>query len=160
MEKLTRDVTDVTGLDPSIAKAAIGHVLLFLRNEAPQGHVAEFIDKMPKAREAVEAAAARGDGGVTMAIEGMTSFMGRGRVDTNILAGRLANLGLDEGQIMALVSEIVDRAEDLLGAEGVERIRSLLPMLGERLGTTAPVKEAQPEPTVAPESEAAPEARV
>ena len=66
MEKLTRDVTDVTGLEPSIAKAAIGHVLLFLRNEAPEGHIAEFIDKMPKAHEAVEAAAASGDGGVTV----------------------------------------------------------------------------------------------
>ena len=99
MELLTTNVMDATGLDPAIAKAAIGQVLLFLRGEAPLGHVAEFIDKMPGAHEAVEAAAAHGDGGVTAAIEGMTSFMGRGRADTNILAGRLVDLGLDETQI-------------------------------------------------------------
>ncbi|QGM45985.1 hypothetical protein [Methylocystis heyeri] len=148
MEKLTTDVMDATGLDPSIAKAAIGHVLLFLRNEAPQGRVAEFIDKTPKAQEAIEAAAAHGDGGVTVAIEGMTSFMGRGRADTNILAGRLANLGLDERQIMALVSRIVSRAEILLGPEDAARIKSLLPMLDERLGI-APAHEARPDPGMA-----------
>jgi len=45
MELLTTNVMDATGLDPTIAKAAIGQVLLFLRSEAPLGHVAEFIDK-------------------------------------------------------------------------------------------------------------------
>jgi hypothetical protein len=148
MEKLTTDVMDAAGLDPSIAKAAIGHVLLFLRNEAPQGRIAEFIDKTPKAQEAIEAAAARGDGGVTVAIEGMTSFMGRGRADTNILAGRLANLGLDERQIMALVNRIVSRVETLLGPDDAARIRSLLPMLDERLGM-APEHEARPQPGMA-----------
>jgi hypothetical protein len=148
MEKLTTDVMDAAGLDPSIAKAAIGHVLLFLRNEAPQGRIAEFIDKTPKAQEAIEAAAARGDGGVTVAIEGMTSFMGRGRADTNILAGRLANLGLDERQVMALVSRIVSRAETLLGPDDAARIRSLFPMLDERLGI-APEHEARPQPGMA-----------
>jgi hypothetical protein len=138
MEKLTRDVTDVTGLEPAIAKAAIGHVLLFLRNEAPQGHVAEFIDKMPTAREAVEAAAASGDGGVTAVIEGMTSFMGRGRADTNILAGRLMNLGLTGKQIVSLVDEMLSRAETLVGPEGAAKIRAILPALGERVDQPAP----------------------
>jgi hypothetical protein len=137
MEKLTKDVMDTTGLEPSIAKAAIGYVLLFLRDEAPQGHIAEFIDKMPKAREAVEAASARGDGGVTVAIEGLTSLMGRGRFDTNILAGRLMNLGLDEKQIVGLIRETLSRAEDLLGADGVARIRQALPSLEERLAASA-----------------------
>jgi len=58
MELLTTNVMDTTGLDPATAKAAIGHVLLFLRGEAPLGHVSEFIDRVPGAREAVAAAAA------------------------------------------------------------------------------------------------------
>jgi hypothetical protein len=147
MEKLTRDVTDVTGLEPSIAKAAIGHVLLFLRNEAPEGHIAEFIDKMPKAHEAVEAAAASGDGGVTAAIEGMTSFMGHGRVDTNILAGRLLNLGLNQRQIVDLVNEVLSRAESVVGAEGAAKIRKILPALNERLSQTLPPAAQDTQPT-------------
>jgi hypothetical protein len=132
MELLTTNVMDATGLDSAIAKAASGQVLLFLRSEAPLGHVAEFIDKMPGAHEAVEAAAAHGDGGVTAAIEGMTSFMGWGRADTNILAGRLMNLGLDETQIKGLVNQILARAEGAVGAEGAAKIRAILPALDER----------------------------
>jgi hypothetical protein len=142
MELLTTNVTDATGLDPAIAKAAIGHVLLFLRNEAPQGHVAEFIDKMPGAHAAVEAAAAHGDGGVTAAIEGMTSFMGWGRADTNILAGKLLNLGLDEKQIMTLVNQKLARAEAVVGAEGAAKIRAILPALDERFDRKAGAADA------------------
>ena len=50
-------------------------VTVFLRDEVPEGHVAEFIDKMPQAHEAVQAAAAMGDGGVTQAIEALTSLL-------------------------------------------------------------------------------------
>ncbi len=158
MEKLTKDVTDVTGLEPSIAKAAVGHVLLFLRSEAPEGHVAEFIDKMPKAHEAVEAAFASGDGGVTAAIEGMTSFMGHGRADTNILAGRLMNLGLNQRQIVDLVNEVLARAESLVGAEGAAKIRAILPALNERFGPTpaSAADEIQPPPPSVEQSQATP----
>jgi hypothetical protein len=62
----------------------------------------------------------------------MTSFMGRGRADTNILAGRLMNLGLDETQIKGLVNQILARAEGAVGAEGAAKIRAILPALDER----------------------------
>jgi hypothetical protein len=138
METLTTNVMNVTGLDPTVAKAAIGHVLLFLRDKAPEGHVAEFIDKMPQAHEAVAAALATGDT-VTVAIEGMRSFMGHGRPDLNILAGRLEGLGLSEDQIRSLLNEVTLRAETLIGPEGVERIKQILPALEERSS-----REAEP----------------
>jgi hypothetical protein len=62
----------------------------------------------------------------------MTSFMGRGRADTNILAGRLLNLGLDETQIKGLVTQILGRAEAAVGTEGAAKIRAILPALDER----------------------------
>jgi hypothetical protein len=142
MEELSRRVVEATTLEPSIAKAAIGHVLLFLRDKVPEGHVAEFIDKMPGAREAVAAAQATGDGGVTQAIEGMTSFMGHGRADLNILVGKLANLGLTEAQSQRLLEETLARAKALIGEEGVARIRALLPALAERSGATPPPSDA------------------
>jgi len=137
METLTSDILEATGLDPAIATAAIGHVLLFLKDEAPESRVADFIDSTPKAREAVDAAVASGDAGVTQVIEGMTSFIGRGRADTNILVGKLQNLGLDAKQIKDLIVRVVSHADSLLGAEDAARIRGILPAIDERLGRTA-----------------------
>jgi hypothetical protein len=142
MEELTRRVIDATALEPSIAKAAIGHVLLFLRDQAPGGRVGEFIDKMPGAREAVAAAQATGDGGLTQAIEGMTSFMGHGRADLNMLVGKLANLGLTPSQSESLLEETLSRAEALIGPEGVANIKAMMPELAARSGPLAPQDKA------------------
>jgi hypothetical protein len=138
MEELSRRVVEKTALDPAIAKAAIGHVLMFLRDEVPDGLVGEFIDKMKGAREAVAAAQARGDGGVTQAIDGLTSLMGHGRADLNSLIGKLANLGLSEAQSRSLLEEILARAEILIGTEGVAKIRAMLPAIAERSGMASP----------------------
>ena len=126
METLTTNVMAATGLDPAIGKAAIGHVLLFLRDEVPEGHVAEFIDNTPEAHEAVKAATATDDGGVTALIGGLESLWGHGRADVNILYGKLMNLGLDETQIMSLVKELVSQAETLIGADGLARVMRIL----------------------------------
>lgn len=143
MEQLTDRVVQTTSLEPSIAKAAIGMVLMFLRDEVPEGRVAEFIDKMPGARAAVAAAQAKGDGGVTQLIEGFTSLMGHGRADLNILTGKLANLGVTETQARQLLDETLTRAEALIGAEGAAKIRAMLPERAMRSGVVTP----QPEPT-------------
>lgn len=135
MEELARRVEAATSLDPAIAKAAIGHVLLFLRDKVPEGNVGEFIDSTPRAREYVAAAQASGDSGVTQAIEALRSFMGFGRADLNILAGKLANLGLSETQIEGLVREILARADMLIGPEGVAKVREILPALAQRSAT-------------------------
>jgi hypothetical protein len=137
VETLTYTILDATGLEPAVAKAAMGHVLLFLQSEAPQSRVAEFIGGNPQAREAVEAALATGDGGVTAVLEGMTAFIGRGRADTNILVGKLQNLGLNEKQIRGLAAQVMSRAEVLVGAEGAARIKDALSALDQRLGRTA-----------------------
>lgn len=142
MEQLTDRAIQTTSLEPSIARAAIGMVLMFLRDEVPEGRVAEFIDKMPGARAAVAAAQAKGDGGVTQAIEGLTSFMGHGRADLNILIGKLANLGVTETQARQLLQETLVRAEALIGPEGAAKIRAMLPEIDMRSGVTPP----QPEP--------------
>jgi hypothetical protein len=117
-------------------------VLMFLRDEVPEGRVAEFIDKMPGARAAVAAAQARGDDGVTQVIEGLTSFMGHGRADLNILIGKLANLGVTETQARQLLDETLTRAEVLIGPEGAAKIRAMLPQMAMRSGVVPP----QPEP--------------
>ncbi len=127
MQSFTDSLIAATGLDASIAKAAIGHVLLFLRDATPQGRVAEFVASTPQAEEAVAAAEATEDRNLTQVIEGLTRYTGYGRADVNILVGRLLRLGLDETQIRKLLDETLSRAEHLMGAEGVREIREILP---------------------------------
>ncbi|MGJ0452045.1 MAG: hypothetical protein ACR65T_02270 [Methylocystis sp.] len=132
MEELTSNVVSETKLDPTVAKAALGLVLGFLRDEDTTGNMQIMIAKMPRAQQDIEAAQSVGDGGVTQVIEGMTSFIGHGRADVNILAGQLEKLGISEAQTDALVREVLKRAENILGAEGAEKIRNILPALRER----------------------------
>ncbi|HEY8124303.1 MAG TPA: hypothetical protein VIF88_02635 [Methylocystis sp.] len=132
MEKLTSNVVSETKLDPTVAKAAIGLVLSFLRDKDTTGNMQVMIAKMPRMQQDIEAAQSVGDGGVTQAIEGMTSFIGRGRADVNILAGQLEKLGISEAQTDALVRQVINRAADILGPEGAEKIRNILPALRER----------------------------
>ncbi len=132
MEELTTNVVAETKLDPTIAKAAIGLVLSFLRDEDKTGNMQVMIAKMPRAQEAIDTAQYTGDGGVTQVIEGMSSFVGHGRADLNILAGQLEKLGISEAQTDALLRAVLKRAENILGADGVEKIRSILPALRQR----------------------------
>ena len=134
MDEFITGLAAATHLDPMIAKPAIGYVLLFLRDKAPQGRIAQFIDETPQVHEAVAAAVVAGDGGLTPITELLASFIGQGPADINILAGKLIKLGLDESQITALIEETLSRAEDLIGVEGVREIREIL---AERAGREA-----------------------
>ncbi|MGA9598744.1 MAG: hypothetical protein WBS22_00515, partial [Methylocystis sp.] len=127
MQNFIDSVIAATGLDASIAKAAIGHVLLFLRDKAPEGRIAEYVSNTPQAQEAIAAAAATEGGGLAQIIEGLTRFVGHGRADVNVLVGRLIGLGLDEKQIRKLLDATLSRAEDLIGAAGVREVREILP---------------------------------
>ncbi len=128
MQDFTDSLIAATGLDASIANAAAGHVLLFLRDKAPQGQVAEYVSKTPQAQQAIAAAEANEDGRLTQIIEGLTGFMGHGRADVNILLGKLIGLGLDEKQIRRLLdAATLSRAEDLIGVAGAREIREILP---------------------------------
>ena len=127
MQDFTDDLIAATELDASIANAAVGDVLLFLRDRAPQGRVAEYVSGSPQAQEAIAAAKATEDASLNQIIERLTRFMGHGRADVNVLVGKLVGLGLDDNQIRELLDATLSRAEDLIGAAGVQEIREVLP---------------------------------
>jgi hypothetical protein len=54
------------------------------------------------------------------------------RADLNILAGKLSNLGLTQAQSERLLAEVLARADMLIGADGVAKIRAILPALDQR----------------------------
>lgn len=127
MDELISRVSASLGVDAELARTAVGHVLAFLQKELPEGPVAEFIEKVPGAREVVDAVAEKGEGGSSSLLGGLLNngLMG--------LAGKLNAAGLDMGQIQKLGHEIFGYAETLLGKEKVQQIASSVPGLSQFL---------------------------
>lgn len=126
MDELLARVTAAIGVEEGVAKAAIGHVLGFLHKEIPEGPVAELLEKLPGARESIEAAdAAPGEGGLGGLMGGMGGLMG--------LAGKLNGLGLDMGQIQTLAKEVLAHGEGLIGKDNVQKIAGSIPGLSQFL---------------------------
>ncbi len=137
MKELITRVSEATGLDDATAQTAIGHVLAFMLDHAGASNVAELVGKIPGAHQAIEAAAATSDAGVTAAIGAVKGVLGFGKIDMNILSGKLGNLGLNEKQIRALLKEVFAYAESLIGKDGVAKIYSAMPHLSQFMGETA-----------------------
>ena len=127
MDELIARVSTSLGVDAVLAKTAVGHVLAFLHKELPEGPVAEFIEKVPGARDIVDAVAEKEDGAGSSILGGLLNngLMG--------LAGKLNAAGLDMGQIQKLGHEIFAYAETLLGKEKVQQIASSVPGLSQFL---------------------------
>lgn len=127
MDELIARVSASLGVDAEQAKTAIGHVLAFLHKELPEGPVAEFIEKVPGARDLVDAVADKSDGAGASLLGGLlnSGLMG--------LAGKLNAAGLDMGQIQKLGHEIFAYAETLLGKEKVQQIANSVPGLSQFL---------------------------
>jgi len=127
MDELIARVSTSLGVDAELAKTAVGHVLAFLHKELPEGPVAEFIEKVPGARDIVDAVAEKEDGAGSSILGGLLNngLMG--------LAGKLNAAGLDMGQIQKLGHEIFAYAETLLGKEKVQQIASSVPGLSQFL---------------------------
>ncbi len=124
MHPLTRDVIYATGLRREIAKPAIACVLLFLRSEGP-GHIAEWVDRL---REQVTAALRNGGGA---AAEQLAKLEGQSCADINILAGRLAHLGLHPTQIVCMMNAIIAHAETLVSETRAAEVHGILTELSK-----------------------------
>jgi len=129
MEELIARVTAAIGVEAETAKAAIGHVLGFLHKEFPEGPVAELLDKLPGAREAIEASAAAPSEGLGGLLGGLGGLLGGAKGDIMGLAGKLSGLGLDMTQIQTLGREILNHAEELIGKENIAKIVEAIPAL-------------------------------
>ena len=127
MDELIARVSASLGVDAELAKTAIGHVLAFLHKELPEGPVAEFIEKVPGARDLVDAVADKSDGAGASLLGGLlnSGLMG--------LAGKLNAAGLDMGQIQKLGHEIFGYAESVVGKEKVQQIAASIPGLSQFL---------------------------
>ncbi len=124
MDELAARVSAALGVDAQVARTAIGLVLGFLEKESPDGAVAEFLDKLPGAREAIESAqSAGGGGGLAGLMGGMGGLMG--------LGAKLNGAGIEMSQIPTLGHEIFGYAEAKLGPEKLREIIDSVPGLAQ-----------------------------
>ncbi len=141
MHTLTRNVIYATGLKREIARQAIMQALVFLRDEAPERHAAEAIEKLRKTAEAQGAAAvSAADRTSTAQVEGADE---PSRSKAGALAGALASLGLDEAQSIRLVEEIVAHAEGAPEATDAPGWRRILDDLAEVFERIRPPEESR-----------------
>ena len=126
MNELIQRICASVGIDENTAKAAIGHVLGFVQKEIPEGPVADLINKLPGAQEAITAAATTPMEGLGAALGGLGGMLGG---NIMALAGKLGGLGLDMGQMQKLSHEIFAHAEEVIGKENVDKIIAAIPAL-------------------------------
>jgi hypothetical protein len=129
MEELIKRICGAIGVDENTAKAAVGHVLAFVHKEFPEGPVAELLDKLPGAREAMETAASTPMEGLGAALGGLGDMLGGAKGNIMGLAGKLSGIGLDMGQMQKLSHEVFAHAEEVIGKENVDKIIAAIPAL-------------------------------
>ncbi len=129
MEELIQRIRAAVGIDENTAKAAIGHVLGFVQKEIPEGPVADLINKLPGAQEAIAIAAATPMEGLGSMLGGLGGMLGGAGGNIMGLAGKLSGLGLDMGQMQKLSHEIFAHAEEVIGKENVDKIIAAIPAL-------------------------------
>ncbi len=149
MEELIAKISAKIGVEANVVKTAIGHVLAYLHKELPEGPVADFINKMPGAHEAIaeaskaplpEPAAAEAApapaakpslfGAVTGKIGDMLGGAQEGFMG---LVNKLSHLGLNLGQVKTIASETLAHAKTYVGEDGVQKIVAKIPGLSKFL---------------------------
>ena len=124
MEELIGRIAADAGVEPGIAKKAVGMILLFLRKEGPKDEIASLFAAVPGAAEAADAAA--NESGA----DAFTGAMGGGLMG---LASQLTGLGLGMGETQTLGREVFAYVREKAGDELVGEIVSAIPGLGQFL---------------------------
>jgi hypothetical protein len=124
MEDLIDRIAADAGVEPGIAKKAVGMILLFLRKEGPKDEIHALFAAVPGAAEAADAAANENGAGA------ITGAMGGGLMG---LASQLTGLGLGMGEMQIFGREVFAYMREKAGDELVGEIVSAIPGLGQFL---------------------------
>lgn len=127
MEELIARLTASAGIDPEVARKAVGMIFAFLRKEGPGAEVDALFAEVPGAAEAAAAAAEEHGGGL---LGGVLGAMGGGLMG---LAGRLTGLGLSMTEMQAIGKEVFAFAREKAGDERVGQVAAAIPGLAQFL---------------------------
>ncbi len=119
MDDLIARISASAGIEPEVARTAVGLILAFLRKEGPAQDVDALFAAMPGAAEA--AAAADAGGGKSL----FGGLMG--------LAGKLGALGLGMGEMQAVGKEVFGYVREKAGDERVGQVAAAIPGLAQFL---------------------------
>jgi hypothetical protein len=116
VQELIDRITNKVGLSEDKARKAVGIIIDFLRQDAPDEKVNPVLDAMPGSRELADQA---GSGGIAAAMGPMGAF------------SRLTSVGLGMNEVQQTASETVDYAREKAGAEKVNELVRSIPGLGQ-----------------------------
>jgi len=122
MQEIVNQIAAATGLEPDVAKQAMGMMLGFLEKEADDGAVQKMIAAIPGAAELISEYAGDGSGGFLSGLIG-GGIMGLGQ--------KLMGLGLGMGEITALAKQTIAIAKQHAGDEIVDQVVASVPGLGQ-----------------------------
>lgn len=136
MEELVQRISAATGIDPEIARQAVGMILSFIKKHAPEGPMGDLLNSIPGAEAAADAGSASGGGGLMGAIGGLLGGLGGsagGAGGLMALAGQLQAQGLDMGQMKEVGQQIFQYGEEQIGPEKAREIFKNIPGLSAML---------------------------
>lgn len=131
MEELISRVAAAAGIDATTARKAVAIILQFLEKEGPKTEVADMLDAIPGAREAMaaEAAAPAKSGGL---MGGLLGALGGGG-GLMALAGKLSSAGLGMGEMKSVGKELFRYAKEHVPEEEMRAIAAKTPGLNQLL---------------------------
>lgn len=123
MDEVIEQVSAAAGLEPEVARKAIGLILAFLQKEGPPADVGKLMDALPGAREAAAGSAVdeQAGSGFLGGLGGGSGLMG--------LAGQLSGIGLGMGDMQTVGQELFKVARERVGPETLSAIAGAIPGL-------------------------------
>ncbi len=124
MEDLIARIAAETGIEPDIAKKAVGMILGFLQKEGPKAEIEALLAAIPGAAQAASESASGGASG------GLLGALGGGLMG---LAGQLTGLGIGMGQMQTIGRQVLAYAREKAGDEAVGQVVAAIPGLAQFL---------------------------
>jgi Cu/Ag efflux pump CusA len=114
MDELVAQIAQNTGVEPAVARKAVGIILNFLKKQGPADKVEALVSAVPGAKETM---AEVGGGG------GMLGIMG--------VFTELTGIGLGMGNIQGVAKELIGFARAKVGSETVDEVVGSIPGLSQ-----------------------------
>lgn len=124
MDELIERVSTAAGIEPEVARKALGIILSFLQKEGPAEDVGKVVDAFPGARDATATAAAEESGSGLLG-----GLFGGGGGGLMAVAGQLGGIGLGMGEMQTVGHELFAAARERVGEDTVGRIVGAIPAL-------------------------------
>ena len=123
MDELIEHVSAAAGLEPEVARKAVGLILAFLQKEGPPAEVGRLVDALPGAREAAAGSATdeQSGSGFLGGFGGGGGLMG--------LAGQLSGIGLGMGEMQTVGQELFKAARARVDEGTLKAIADAIPGL-------------------------------